>query len=93
MANKESKYVRVSSWEDLAKRRAVYRDAHGEHVRLFTGGRVYKNANPHIFGTIGFVIKPIDQYTSLVAAGGESMALPTEVLTPVEWDNLRCMWR
>lgn len=88
---KRGSFVSVKSWADVATRRAVYRDANGEYVRLFTGGILRRDDG--IAGRKGVIVGSAPNHHKVVRLdNGKTVELSTEVLKQLRWDTNRMCW-
>lgn len=88
-----SRYAMVPTWGELTQKRAVFRDSHGEHIRLFAGKKMYHDVNPYVYGCMGFIIGAPDSHSRIMRMStGDLIEIPAEILRPMQWDVNQCAW-
>lgn len=78
------RFAAVPTWDELTARRPVYRDFKGEHVRLFTGGRVYRSNMA--LGHHCCVLNNRNGQVTIQLDNGNKAVVGAEVLLPLIWD-------
>jgi len=81
-------FAAIPTWGELIKKRAVYRDGSGEHVRLYAGVSVYNDSS--VVGHNGVILADLPgTLKQMRLDNGRTITIGSEVLIPLKWDDER----
>ena len=83
---KRGQFALIPTWGELASKNAVYRDQHGEHVRLYAGGKIYNDDG--VVGHQGVVLESLPGFRKKIRLdNGRTVTVGAEALVQLLWNQ------